>query len=50
MNFSFCLIQLTALVGTAIFGHTVVQGLLFPEVVLISLTVSAGTRTYPAFK
>lgn len=50
MNFSLCFNQLTALVGASIFGHAVVQGLLLPEVVLIGLTVSARTRTYPTFK
>lgn len=50
MNVSFTLIQLTALIGTAIFGHTVIQGLLFPEVVLVCFAVSARTRTYPTFK
>lgn len=50
MNISFSFIQLTALVGTAIFGHAVIQGLLFPEVVLICFAVSARTRTYPTFK
>lgn len=50
MNVSFSVIQLTALVGTAIFGHTVIQGLLFPEVVLICFAVSARTRTYPTLK
>lgn len=50
MTVSFDLIQLTAFVGTAIFDHTVIQSLLFPEVVLICFAISARTRTYPTFK
>lgn len=42
--------RLTAFVGIAVFGHAVIQCLLFPEVVLIGLSVSAWTRTYPTFK
>lgn len=38
------------LVGTSIFGHAVIQGLLFPEVILISFAVSARTRAYPTLK
>lgn len=47
---SFSLIELTALVGAAIFGHTIIKGLLFPKVVLIRFAVPAGTCTYPTFK
>ncbi len=50
MKVSVGLMQLTALVGAAIFGDTVIQGLLFPEVVLICFAVSARTCTYPTFK
>lgn len=50
LKLSYKLIQLTALVGTPIFGHTLVQGLLLPEVVLISFAVSAWTCTNPTFK
>lgn len=48
-NICWTLFQVT-LVDTAIFGHTFIQGLLFPEVVLICFTVSARTSTYPTFK
>lgn len=41
---------LTALAGSPTLGSALIQGLLLPVVVLVSLAVSAGTRTDAALE